>query len=103
MQLPIARTWLQAGRATLLPDALSATFDTYVEHLPWAGTTSLDWSCMPPSTVLNVAGLSPADVYARAKTTRLAKRNDIAVWYSRREGGIVVPFRDGIEALDELY
>jgi hypothetical protein len=37
------------------------------------------------------------------KTTRLGRHTQIAVWYSRGEGGIVVPLRAGIEALDALY
>ena len=33
----------------------------------------------------------------------MGKHGHIAIWYSRSEGGVVVPFREGIVALDELY
>jgi hypothetical protein len=97
------RIWLEEGRAIRLPTAISDAFDDHVVALPWAGTTGLDWSRMPASREFRVVGKSAADVYAWIKTTRLGPRSHIAVWYSRKEGGIVVPLRAGAEALDELY
>lgn len=42
-------------------------------------------------------------MYEWVKTTRVASRRHISIWYSRNEGGIIVALRDGIAALDELY
>jgi hypothetical protein len=58
---------------------------------------------MPASHEYNVVGKSPADVYAWVKGTSLGRRSRMVVWYSRMEGGIVVPLRAAVEALDELY
>jgi hypothetical protein len=96
-------TWLQEGRADRLPTAISDAFDDHIAALPWAGTTGLAWSRMPPSREFNVVRRSAADVYAWVTTVGLGRRSHIAVWYSRREGGIVVPLQTGAEALDELY
>jgi hypothetical protein len=82
---------------------MSETFDDYVHALPWAGTTGLDWSRMPTSMELNVVGMSPEEVYQWALRTRLGAHGHLSIWYSREDGGIVVPLRDGIVALDELY
>ncbi len=97
------RTWLEEGRAVRLSTAISDAFDDHVAALPWAGTTGIDWSRMPPSREFNVVGKSPAEVYAWVKATGLGRRSHIAVWYSRTEGGVVVPLRAGAEALDEFY
>ena len=97
------RSWLEEGRAARLPTALSDLFDDYVAALPWRGTAALDWSRMPASRELNLVGKSQADVFAWVKTTGLGRRSHVVVWYSRTEGGIVVPLRVGAEALDELY
>jgi hypothetical protein len=97
------RTWLEEGRAALLPTAVSDAFDAHVAALPWAGTTGLDWSRMPPSRELNLVCKSPLAVYAWVQSTGLGRRSHMVVWYSRTEGGIVVPVRIGAEALDELY
>lgn len=43
-----ARAWLKDGRASQLPSPISEAFDEYLTSLPWAGTTGLDWSRMPP-------------------------------------------------------
>lgn len=82
---------------------MSDLFEVHVAALPWAGTTGLDWSRMPASRQLNLVGKSPAEVYAWVKTTGLGRRSHMVVWYSRTEGGVVVPLRVGAEALDELY
>jgi hypothetical protein len=58
---------------------------------------------MPLSRWFDAVGKSPAEVYEWGKTTRLGHRGHIGIWYSRKEGGIVVPLRAGVEALDELY
>lgn len=97
------RTWLEEGRAARLPTVISALFDDHVAALRWAGTTGLDWSRMPASRELNVVGQSPTDVYAWVTRTGLGRRSHMVVWYSRMEGGIVVPLRAAVDALDELY
>ncbi len=97
------RTWLEEGRAVRLPTAISDVFDDHVAALPWAGTTGLDWSRMPASREFSLVGKSPAEVYAWVKTTGLGRRSHMVIWYSRTEGGIVVPLRVAAEALDELY
>lgn len=80
------RAWLQEGRALQLPGPISDAFDDYVASLPWAGTTGLDWSRMPPSREFNVVGKSPADVYEWVKTTRVGHSGHVGIWYSRNEG-----------------
>jgi hypothetical protein len=97
------RAWLEEGRAVRLPAAISDRFDDHVTGLPWAGTTGLDWSRMPASSQFNLVGKSPTEVYAWIKTTGLGRRSHMVVWYSRTEGGIVVPLQTAAEALDELY
>lgn len=99
----LAHSWLQDGRALSLPKGMSDAFDDYVHSLPWAGTTGLDWSRMPPSIEMNVVGISPDDVYRWALGSRLGSHGHLAVWYSRRDGGIIVSLREGIVALDELF
>ncbi len=89
--------------ATAVEDRSGNTIDGHVAALPWEGTTGLDWSRMPASHEFDLVGKSPAEVYAWVKTTGLGRRNHIAVWYSREDGGIVVPLRVAAEALDELY
>jgi len=98
-----ALAWLQAGKGLPIDPEVSRAFDDYVNGLPWAGTTALDWSRMPPSRELNVVGKGPLEVLQWAKTTRLGSHSHLAVWYSRNEGGIIVPMHAGIMALDELY
>jgi hypothetical protein len=96
------RTWLQEGRATPLPTAISDAFDVHLAALPWAGTTALDWSRLA-ARQLNVVGKAPAEILHWVMTTRLGTHGHIAIWYSRDDGGVVVPLRAGIEALDEFY
>jgi hypothetical protein len=98
-----AHEWLQAGRASELSSSISDAFDDHVSSLPWNGTTALDWSRMPFSSTLNLVGRSPEEVYRWAGTTRLGHHRHMAVWYSRNEGGIIVPLRECLTALDELY
>jgi hypothetical protein len=57
---------------------------------------------MPVACKLNLAGKSPSEVAAWVKATGLGRRSHMGTWYSREEGGIVVPLRIA-EALDELY
>jgi hypothetical protein len=82
---------------------MSEAFDDYVHALPWAGTTGLDWSRMPPSMKVSVVGLSPEQVYLWAQGTCLGRHSHLSVWYSREDGGIIVSLHEGIVALDELY
>jgi len=97
------RTWLEEGRAVRLSTAISDAFDDHVDALPWGGTTGLDWDRMPASREFNLVGKSPAEVYAWVKTIGVGRRSHIAIWYSRKEGGIIAPLRVAAEALDELY
>jgi hypothetical protein len=98
-----ARTWLEKGRALPLSEAASDSVDDYVNALPWLGTTGLDWTRMPPSRTLKLSGASPEDIYAWVKNTRAGHRMEIAIWYSRREGGIIVPMPEAAKNIDEFY
>jgi len=100
---PTAIAWLKSGRAIRLPSNVSASFDDYIHALPWSGTVGLDWSRMPNSTQINVVGMLPEQVYQWALSTRAGAHSHLSVWYSGKDGGIVVPFREGIMGLDELY
>lgn len=96
-------SWLRDGRASNLPPALSEAFDRHVALLPWAGTTGLDWSRMPPSRALSLTGVSAADVYRWGMTVGVGRHEHLAVWYSTLGGGVVVSLRAALVALDELY
>jgi hypothetical protein len=98
-----AAAWLKTGKGLPITSEISRAFDDYLNQLPWAGTTALDWSKMPASQELNVVGKSPADVFEWIKTTRLGAHSHIAIWYSRDDGGVVVPTQAGVFALDEFY
>jgi len=98
-----AELWLKNGRASRLTATVSDALDRHVSSLPWAGTTGLDWSKMPPSVELTAARQSPEAILQWVETTRIAHHAHAAIWYSKREGGIVVRYREGILALDELY
>jgi hypothetical protein len=98
-----ARAWLNKGRAAQLPDAISEAFDKYLHSLQWDGTTGLDWSQLPASRRCNLADTTGNQLLEWARTTGVGRHTHLAIWYSKEEGGIVVPFDEGIIALDELY
>jgi hypothetical protein len=100
--VPIAQEWLQEGRGLELPPDLSAGFDRYLNTLPWL-FSGLDWSKMPRSEVINLSEANEEDLLAWAKRTRVGAHGHLAVWYSPREGGLVVPIDLGLVSLDELY
>lgn len=94
--------WVVDGRAKALPGELSDAFDRYLCALPWVGS-SLDWTKLPPPEQINVVRASPDEMRAWLSRTAIGGHSHIVVWYSAREGGIVVPLEVGFEHLDELY
>ena len=92
-----------AGRGFALPAELSIAFDSYLNTLPWQ-VSSLDWSRMPSSVTLDVAKSNLADFQIWLTKTRIGGHQAIAVWYSRTEGGLVIPIESAtLDNLDELY
>jgi hypothetical protein len=103
MKHQTARIWLSDGRAAALPQEMSVAFDDYLERLPWAGTTGLDWRLLRNCSTFDLRGKSPADVRDWLLGTRAGSRTHMCIFYSRAEGGIIAETRVAGEALDELY
>jgi len=98
----VAQQWIESGMAVELPVELSTGFDRYLSSLPWLGVR-LDWSRMPPSVRFDMSAAADVELREWLRTTRLSLHPQMAIWYSEREGGIVVPTDLGIVNLDVLY
>jgi hypothetical protein len=96
-------SWVNDGRGRPLASSVAHALHDHVNKLPWRGTTGLDWGRMPASIQLNLVGKSDDDVYRWARQASVGAHDELAVWYSRERGGIIVPLREGIMALNELY
>ena len=96
------REWLESGRALLLPDITCEAFDDYLNTLPWMAS-ALDWSKMPPSVAFNVVKGTRDELFAWATSTRIGRHTHLAVFYSRKNGGLVIPLALALNNLDELY
>ena len=94
--------WIRDGRAIPLPIDLSHDFDAYLNRLPWIGS-ALDWSKMPPSRTLDLAGKRRHDLRSWIADTRIGHHAHIVIWYSRVRGGVVVPLDFAVANLDALY
>ena len=99
---PTAEQWIQDGRGLPLPQDLSIGFDRFLSTLPWQVAT-LDWKRMPRSESLDLSFADRRAVLAWGKKTRIGAHTHIAVWYSVKSGGLVVPAAFGLVSLDELY
>lgn len=97
-----AEEWIRRGRAAPLPAELCVAFDAHLSSLPWH-TSSLDWSTMAPPEVIDVPSAGDADVRAWFSRTQIGRHSHVAIFYSVREGGLIVPTSVAIEHLDELY
>lgn len=94
--------WLRDGRAIWLPDQMSAEFDAYLDTLPWVVTT-LDWAKMPPSEEFNVVENGRYELVSWIAKTKIGAHSHMVVWYSRDEGGLVVPLSFALANLDAMY
>jgi hypothetical protein len=87
----------------LLDDAISRQFSEYVNGLPWAGTTGLDWARLPSVASIDISSASAGELADWIRRVRLGRHTHAAVWYGEPPGGIVVPVPSISVALDELF
>ena len=93
---------MSGGHALALPKELSASFNEFLSTQPWE-VSNLDWARMPRSESISTVDVDRRSLLAWARKTRIASHSHIAVFYSARAGGIVVPTEFAIVSLDELY
>jgi hypothetical protein len=102
MKRSIRETWIEEGRATLLPSGVSAAFGDYINTLPWVGST-LEWSRLEPFTKIDVAMASNEEVLEWTKLTALGRHSHMALCFSPKEPCLVVKLEEGMRHLDELF
>lgn len=99
---PTAERWIREKRALPLPMDFSTGFEKFLDTLPWLGS-GLDWSRMPCVEAIDASDPEPRAILRWAKRTRIGSHSHMAIWYSAKQGGLVVGIEVGLASLDELY
>jgi len=97
----LRQTWIEQGRARLLPLRVSLEFREYVNSLPWMAST-LDWSRLQ-YTKINISKASCDELLTWAKSSSLGRHSHLVLFFSPAEQCLLVSLDDGISHIDELF
>lgn len=95
------QSWLNSGRARLVPVEMADSFGAYLDTLPWVGT-SIDWSRIPSQSV-QWCELSNEGLVSWARSTRAGRHTHLVACFSPAEPALLCEFDDGIRNLDVLF
>jgi len=94
------RNWVTEHGARVPAVAQSRLFTLQLEGLPWnSAGNGLNWQALPSRTV-DLARPQARDELA---TARLARHDWVFLLYVPDEPGLLAPYADAVDALDELY
>lgn len=97
-----AQEWIHAGLGVPIEEDVSRSFERYLMELPWAGA-SIDWRKLAPRTRVNYVQAEKLELLCWLRGTSVAKFSHLAVWYSEKEGGVILPASTAILCLDDIY
>ncbi len=97
------REMIAAGKAKPLPVPISRDFGRYLESCPLLMPlgASLDWSEVPHSSVAWYEK-SDSELVEWARTLRLGRFSEVAIWYNSVEPCLLAGFEFGVANLDTL-